>query len=371
MKKIAFLIYSLAPGGAERVVSILLEHFSKKYKTHLVLMNDTIFYEVPKNVKIHFLEKSLPNEYGIKKLIKIPFLAKRYTKYLEKEKIDISISFMNRPNYINVLAKKSAKTIISERANPTLQHRYGFQGFINRVLIKKLYKKADRVIANSFGSAYDLEKNFNLTDVKVIYNPIKPCHYMKKKKQNTFTFITVGRLDNGKNHKMLIDAFKLANLNAKLDIIGTGELKRRLKQYVEAINLREQIKFLGRQNDVFSFLNQADCFVFSSKHEGFPNVLPEALTCGLPIISTDCRSGPREILAPNTDFRYQTNEIELAEYGILVPVNDTEKMAKAMKIIYNDNKLREKYMQKAIERAKDFDVKNIIKEWEKEIKDLL
>ena len=369
MKKIAFFIYSLASGGAERVVSILLEHFSKKYETHLVLMNDTIFYEVPKNVKIHFLEKSLPNEHGIKKLIKIPFLAKKYAEYLEKERIDISISFMNRPNYINVWAKKSAKTIISERSNPTLQHRCGFQGFINRFLMKKLYKKADTVIANSFGSADDLKRNFNVSSVKVIYNPIKPCRYTKKKKNNTFTFITVGRLDNGKNHKMLIDAFRLANLDASLHIIGTGELKNKLKRYVESINLKEQIKFLGKQNNVFRFLNEANCFVFSSKHEGFPNVLLEALACNLPIISTDCQYGPREILAPDTDFRYQTKEIEFAECGILVPVNDVEKMAKAMEIIYNDSKLREKYAQKVTERAKDFDVKNIIKEWEKLLND--
>jgi len=370
--RLSIFIYSLASGGAERVVSILLEHFSKKYETHLVLMNDTIFYEVPQDVKIHFLEKSLSNEHGIKKLIKIPFLAKKYAEYLEKERIDISISFMNRPNYINVLAKKSAKTIISERISPSQEYKtHSLRDKISKLLIKTLYKNADIVVPNSRYIAYELEKFFGVPKDKleVIYNPTQDRHKKLKTKRDKFTFLHVGRMESQKNHKLLIDAFNQLNLNAELWFIGDGYLRKDLENMVQHLRLDEKIKFLGRQKDVFKFLNQVDCFVFSSKHEGFPNVLLEALTCGLPVISTDCRSGPREILAPDTDFKHQTNEIEFAEYGILVPVNDAEKMAKAMETIYNDDKLREKYAQKAAEKAKDFDVKNIIKEWEKLLND--
>ncbi|WP_319016516.1 glycosyltransferase [Aliarcobacter butzleri] len=89
----------------------------------------------------------------------------------------------------------------------------------------------------------------------------------------------------------------------------------------------------------FSYISKADCFVFASNHEGFPNVLIEA--CELPIISTDCQSGPREILAPNSDISFQLeNNIELAEYGILTPIKNVDKLQEVMNLMINDESLR-------------------------------
>ncbi|WP_255327611.1 glycosyltransferase [Lebetimonas sp. JH369] len=359
-------MYSLASGGAERQVSILLKKFSKEYNVTLVLMNDTIFYEVPKNIKIVYIEKSAPFESGVKKLLKLPFLALKYKKILKEKNIDVSISFMNRPNYINTLAKifwSKTKTIISERAMPSLQHKSSIQGKINKFLIKTLYKKADIVLANSKGNQKDLIKNFNIKS-KVIYNMLD-FNCKKEEKFKKFTFITIGRLDEGKNHKLLIEAFKKANLDAELLIIGDGYLRDDLEFMIKDLGLKDKVKLLGRQKDVFRFLSQADCFVFSSNYEGFPNVLLEALACNLPVISTDCKSGPREILAPDTTFTKQTKEIELAEYGILVPVGDVDKMVEAMRMIYKNSDLRYNYEQKAKKRIKEFEVKKIIKKWEK------
>jgi N-acetylgalactosamine-N,N'-diacetylbacillosaminyl-diphospho-undecaprenol 4-alpha-N-acetylgalactosaminyltransferase len=203
-KNLSILIYSLANGGAERQVSILLQELHKRYNITLVLMNNSIFYEIPENVEVIFLEKSEPFENGIKKLLKLPFLALKYKKLLKEKNIDISLSFMNRPNYVNVLAKllgSKSKTIISERAMPSLQHKNGLQGFINKVLIKHLYKKADFVISNSKGNQKDLKENFKI-DAEVIYNMLN-FNCEKKEKFKKFTFVTVGRLDEGKNQKVL------------------------------------------------------------------------------------------------------------------------------------------------------------------------
>ena len=102
--------------------------------------------------------------------------------------------------------------------------------------------------------------------------------------------------------------------------------------------------------------------MFSSSHEGYPNVLVEAL----PIISTDCKSGPREILAPNSNIDFQLEDkIELCEYGILVPINNKEKMKEAMNLIINDENLRKDYEEKAKQRANDFRIEEIIKQYEK------
>ena len=368
--KISLLIYSLASGGAERQVSILLKELSKKYKIYLVLMNDTIFYEIPKNVEVFYLEKSNPFESGIKKLLKIPFLAMKYKKFLKEKEIDVSLSFMNRPNYINVLANRG---IVSERINPFEEYKTNsLKDKINRLLVKALYKKAKKVIPNSKGTEIELN-NRGIKNTEVIYNMLELKKIGKLRNEEIdlqkekFTFITIGRLEPQKNTILLIEAIK--NIDAKLWIIGDGYLRDSLELKVKNEKLEEKVKFLGRQKNVYKFLNKADCFVFSSNYEGFPNVLLEALACKLPIISIDCKSGPREILAPNSDITKQTKDIEIAEYGILTPVGDVEKMQEAMQMIINDKNLREGYRKKALNRAKDFSIDKIIPKWERILND--
>lgn len=243
------------------------------------------------------------------------------------------------------------------------------QSLINKKLVK-LYNFADLVISNSKENSLDLIKNFNIkTNIKTIYNLIDIKSIKEKSQQEIdikkrrFTFVTIGRLDAGKNHKLLIEAIK--NMEADLWIIGNGVLMDNLELIIDNLGLQDKVKLLGRQKNPYKFLDKADCFVFGSNHEGFPNVLLEALACGLPVISTDCKSGPREILAPDSDFSKQTKDIEFAEHGILTPVKDIKKMTEAMQKILNDKQLRYNYTKKAPTRVKEFDVEILIKEWEK------
>jgi len=264
---------------------------------------------------------------------------------------------MNRPNYINILAKlmgMKSKVIISEGAMPSLQYKNGLQGYTNRFLIKSLYKKSDLVIANSKGNARDLINNFNIKKVNIVYNLCDIENILEQSKEkievtyNGFIFVTVGRLDSGKNHKLIIEAMQ--DTDAQLYIIGDGELKNNLKSTIENLGLQDKVFLLGRQKNPYKYLIKADCFVFASNHEGFPNVLIEALVCELPVISTDCQSGPRELLAPDNDVEVQLqNDIELAKYGILTPNND----------------LRTQYKKHSKQRSEDFDIEKIIQRYEK------
>ncbi len=136
-----------------------------------------------------------------------------------------------------------------------------------------------------------------------------------------------------------------------------------LELRIEHLGLRGKVKLLGKQKNPYKYLANADCFVFGSNHEGFPNVLLEALACDLPVISTDCKSGPREILAPQSDLMQQAAGVELEEYGVLTAVNDVEVMARAMEMMANDEKVRYNYKSIAKKRALDFDVDNILEEW--------
>jgi N-acetylgalactosamine-N,N'-diacetylbacillosaminyl-diphospho-undecaprenol 4-alpha-N-acetylgalactosaminyltransferase len=367
-KKLSILINDLDSGGAERVVSILLDMLKTKYDITLFVLHNIIFYDIPKDIKIVVVGNSKLSDSGLIKLLKLPYLAWRYKKL----NIDshISLSFLSRSNYINILAKLfgiKSKIIVGERAMPSLQYNQGFQGQINKFLIKILYPKADLVFANSKGNALDLEKNFNIKDIKVINNLFDINQIIKLSKEKVklkdgFNFITIGRVDEGKNHQLLINA--IANINANLYIIGDGILINKLNQQIKDLSLTNKVFLLGKQKNPYKYLSKADCFVFASTREGFPNVLVEALACKLALISTDCQSGPREILAPDTDISFQLyNRIELANFGILTPVNRLESTIEAMNLIKNSTKLLNSYKNRAIQRAMEFDKDRIINDF--------
>jgi len=357
-KKLSILIYSLAGGGAERVVSVLLSRLQNSFDITLVLMNETIEYDIADGVKVHFLEKSNPKESGLIKLVKLPLLAYKYRSFCKKESIDISLSFMNRPNYINVLSGVNC-AIINERAMPSLQYGYdSLQSKINKILISSLYKKAFKVLSNSFGNRDDLINSFGVKSVDVIYNPVDIDKINKLASSDIdfdfepFTFVTIGRLDVGKNHSLMIEAFsRLTNVNTQLLIIGDGDFKDVLQDKINQLGMEDKVVLLGKQANPYKYLSRSDCFTFSSNHEGFPNVLLEALACKLPIVSTDCQSGPREILKD--------------EYGILTKVSDVDEFYEAMTRMVEDESLRHKFSSKAEIRVKDFNVDIISAEYEK------
>lgn len=372
-KKLAILIYSMASGGAEKVISILLREF-KSYEITLVLMNDKIDYTLPDGLNICYLENSNPLENGFKKLLKLFYLGLTYKNFCKNNNIEISLSFMNRPNYINIVSRffgNKSKIILSERAMPSLQHKSGLQGFINRLLIRKLYPYADKIIANSKGNCTDLINNFGIRNIEIINNPIDIEEIKKLKDEEVtnnlrkFTFITVGRLDRGKNHELMINAFfSLKNRNTQLFIIGDGELKNKLQNQIKTLKLEEQVFLLGKKKNPYKYLSKADCFLFSSNHEGFPNVILEALACNLPIISTDCESGPREILSSNNKI-IKTLSIDTCEYGVLVPVNDANNFRKAMDLLYHDNNLRSRYVKASTNRSNYFCSKIVVTQYER------
>lgn len=363
-KNIAILIYSLAGGGAERVVSILLDELKDIYNITLVLMNDTIVYDIPKGQKIIYLEKSEPFENGIKKLLKLPFLGWKYKTICIENKIDISLSFMNRPVYIAMFAKLfglKIENIISERSTPSILYApKTLQSKISKLLIKKLYPKADKIIANSNGNSLDLINNFQIekSNIITIYNPFDIEKIQRDSQVEVkdisftpFTFITVGRVDHGKNHRLLIEVFKRYDLKkTQLLIIGKGPLLDELQKLVKEYQLENQVLFLGFHDNPYKYLSKSDCFVFSSQYEGFPNVVVEAMVCGLPIISTDCKSGPREILEDGT-------------IGKLVKVNDIDQMAKTMIEVYKNQELQQELSKKSFLRAVDFEKNKIIKQF--------
>ncbi|NPA63731.1 MAG: glycosyltransferase, partial [Epsilonproteobacteria bacterium] len=355
--KIALFLYSLGPGGAERQASLLLKELARRYEVELVLVHDRIFYKLPPNVGVTLLDDAPLILPGWKKFAKLLPLAQKYAQFCKERSIDLSISFMNRPNYIAILSRlfdNRARLVVSERGSPS--HYYqGLSGEVSKWLIKRLYPKADIVVANSAGNQEDLERNFGIENVSLIPNMFDIDHIRTLAQEpipaqdralfEGFTFITVGRLDRGKNQELLIRALHQAGLDAKLLIIGEGPLKSYLENLIHDLNMQDRVFLLGAKTNPFAYLARSDTFLFGSRNEGFPNVLVEALACDLPVISTDCPSGPAEILQDR--------------YGILVPVDSLPQMAQAMERLYQDGNLRRKYSTIALERARDFSIEKV------------
>jgi N-acetylgalactosamine-N,N'-diacetylbacillosaminyl-diphospho-undecaprenol 4-alpha-N-acetylgalactosaminyltransferase len=264
------------------------------------------------------------------------------------------------------------KVIMCERTHQTTmqQSHSAIYRMFTKFMVRFSYKRADLVLANSYAMQTDLIENFKIkTPVKVIYNPIDlgfirshidemPVFVFEK---DIFYFINVGGFRKEKNHLLLLQAFFIMkNLPCKLLIVGGGIMEEDLKQKVSDFGMRDKVVFCGWDNNPFKYVNRSNCFVLSSDVEGFPNVLIEALACGKPVISTDCSSGPRELLAPSTDLHHRAiNNYEIGEYGILTPVNDVIALAAAMKRMYEDAALRKQFEEKAKSRAQQFDVDEI------------
>ncbi|MEK7540628.1 MAG: glycosyltransferase [Patescibacteria group bacterium] len=374
-KKIIFLIPTLSMGGGERVVSELSLNLPSSIERIIVLFKNDIFY--PYKGKLISLGMSFSNNFPLKihYFLKGFFLFK---KIVEEENPDYIITF-GFPADLMGLLSSSSKTLIGAHSLWSKSHG----GFIEKILIKLFFNKSKKIICVSKTVAEDLISNFGIKKekIKIIFNPINvekikkssilPIEPKYQKIFNNPVIITMGRLSGEKNHSSLIKAFKeIKNKvkTAKLIILGTGDNKEPLEQLIKELDLGDSVYLLGRQDNPFKFLAKAKVFVLSSLREGLPCSILEAMACGLPIISTDCKSGPREILAPGTDIKYQIKDIEYAEFGILTPIdsltNSKKELAGAVIKVLTDKKLSDNLIEKSKQRAEDFNIKNIIKEWQ-------
>ncbi|HMK03931.1 MAG TPA: glycosyltransferase [Ferruginibacter sp.] len=373
--KLLIFINTLQSGGAERVVSLLLGHLKDDFEIHLALYSNIIEYAIPPEIQVFNLQQPLVQDKTIR-FLKLPGISWKVYRYCKKNNINISVGFLYRPCYINALMKSlwgyKGHVIMCERTHQTTmqQSHSAIYRMFSKFMVMFSYKRADLVLANSYAMKTDLIENFKIkTPVRVIYNPIdlqfikthageEPDYVFDK---NTFYFINVGGFRKEKNHLLLIQAFFiLKNLPCKLLIVGGGVMEEELKQKVHDLGLMDKVVFCGFDKNPFKYVSRSDCFVLSSDVEGFPNVLIEALACSKPVISTDCSSGPRELLAPATDLHHRVvNNYEVGEFGLLTPVNDVAALAAAMKKMYEDAGLREQFIAKAAGRAGQFDVDEI------------
>jgi glycosyltransferase involved in cell wall biosynthesis len=353
---IGLLVNDLTGGGAEKAVVLYAQYLSADAgheATIYTLESADRAYELPANVRRKSLISGALNR-GAGRIASLPLQAAELAARFGRDDIDVGLSFLQRSNVVNALSRSfgnRAKVALCEQNYAQDTYRVDrLSGRMMRSIIRATYPMADRVIAASRDVKAGLVE-LGVPDrlIEVAHNPIvvPPAKEPQPRALGSRppVITTVGRLVDLKDHPTLIRAFALVRERhpAILQIVGVGANEDRLRALAHELGVAEDVHLLGWRDNPYSVLQESDIFVLSSTTEGFGIVIVEALACGLPVVSTDCKGGPREIL-------------EDGESGLLVPVGDHESMAKAMLRLVEDSDLYRRMSERATERANDFDL---------------
>ncbi|KJR40899.1 glycosyltransferase [Candidatus Magnetoovum chiemensis] len=397
---IYFLINSLTGGGAERQSVMIGSRIKPK---GFILLEKKISYKL-NDTALHILS-NLPA--GLNRTLKylyIPLYVIKLKRMISKD--TVIISFLERANFVNILTKllTGHKSIVNVTTNLSRSYSHGLKRF-NLLLIKLLYPLADVIIANSKGVETDLSNILGIIPSRIaaIYNPIdlqfilnRAEERIEKQYEGIFKYpviITAGRLVEPKGHWYLIRIFNeilKSEPSVKLVILGEGELDGLLIELCNALGLRVYCRwldnsepsedcnvfFLGFKENPFKYFKSSAVFTLTSLWEGFPNALIEALVCKLPVIASDCNSGPREILSLNEKSYERKLAPEFADFGVLMPPFDGQiysaeaELTKeellwvnTIKTLLKSQEMRDKLTAKALESAQRFSIDKIIAQW--------
>ncbi len=381
-KNLMFIIPTLCGGGAEKTVANLSNYLIEDYNIDIVTFKETeLKYSYSGNLIVLAKKK---NSNIIKKIIFTIRSIFQLRKLKKERKINYAISFVTPADSLNVFSKvKGCKTIISIRNTDSILMKNKLLKLVTFISCKK----CDHIVSISEQVKDDLIHNFKVNQDKIttIYNPALQIQFGNSPIDenlflSNFVAINIGRLVEQKGQWHLIRAFSEVvkiNSKAKLLILGEGPLRNDLQELIEGYQMTENVILVGFVDNPYDYLKKSDCFLFSSLYEGLGNSLLEALTCQVPIISSDCISGSREILAPSTNYNIKVkDQIDWAEYGVLVPTCDGKKrsyqepltqqellLSQAILEFMNDREKLKHYKKCSEKRRKDFKIENIKEEW--------
>ena len=365
-RKVLFIVPHMGIGGAERVLSTILGKLDRgRFEPVLVVYERKIEYDIPSDVRV--IDMGIPGGGNIfagslnffRRIFEIRDI-------INRERPDAVLTMLTGPIPIISARISGARPRVVVRETSFPSHNLtGIKGAVHKFLISAFYPRADAIVAVSNDIKRELNRNYHVPAGKivVIHNPIdlKMVREMSEEPVDeklfggkTHVIAAVGRLTYAKGYPHLLGAFRmlLEERKARLVIVGDGDLEGELVRMSKEMGIQDSVSFMGFRKNPFKYVRGADIFVLSSVFEGFPNVLVEAMACGTPVISTDCRSGPSEIITDGVS-------------GLLVPVRDERAMCSAMSRLLEDEPLRKKLSRNGLDRASEFDAGKIIREYEK------
>lgn len=391
---VALLVNALGQGGAERVVlTICAELLRRGRRVELVCLEREVAYELPPGLRLSFLCEEDPDPAcagarargGISKLFALPGQARKLAALSRERGYKVVQSHLFRANYVNVLSRGFGARHSVQVVNHTKPERLlseGLSGRVNAALARLLYPRADKIVAISSRMASDLAAFLRQAEGRMttINNPYEveearrlaalPSDCPHEARPGRVTIAAMGRLIPLKRFGDLIKAFAaVAATRPELDlaILGEGPERQSLVTLASELGVGDRVFLPGFSSNPYRLLGASKAFVLASETEGFPNALIEALALGIPTLSTDCVSGPREILAPGTDWHKSLvlgEGVEEADYGLLVPVGDLKALEKGLRRILEEPALASRLAALGPGRAGDFSARHIVDRYE-------
>ncbi len=342
--KICFITATLAGGGAERVIANLANEMTKRGHQVTILLTTEYVVEYELHPEVEVIQISNKTESSMKARIKRIMNLRKYFK------MHRDMHFISMPTDTNIFVLAASlflgiELIISERNDPNQYGHAKIRDF--------MYLFADKIVFQT----KDAKECFAVrlqNKGKIIFNPVSELLPELHRGERVKKIVAVGRLDEQKNHKLLIDAFKdfvLKHPDYELHIYGRGPLQETLTEYIQKSGLQGKVILAGFRKDVWSEAANASVYVLSSDYEGMPNSLLEAMAMGMPVVSTDCPIGGAAML------------IEQEKNGLLVPVGDKEALYKALCYLIENVELAEQLAENAAKIRESMSVSRICDEW--------
>ena len=374
MKRILFITKSLTlGGGAEKRIVALANQLCEKGHTTAILVFDL---QGGKGERAKDINPEIEIISARSKYLKPFFLRGVYeaAMAISRWKPDVlcSMTWSTKPIAAVAARLLGTKIVLVACNNPLLELSYALPtrwriwpksfAFFYR---KRIYGLADVVVAVSKGVGRETKKLFQLNEVKTVHNGIDRKEAVEKSKMadtsshshkyfhdNCPVLVAAGRMHIQKGYPYLLEAFRIVNetAEARLIIIGDGKLKKKLLQKAESLGISQKVDMVGKK-EPYAYMHHGDIFVLSSLWEGFPWVLLEAISLGMPVVSTDCDYGPNEI-------------IENEKSGLLVPVADPHELASAILRLIGDEKLRADLSVGAKKRSQYFSSDKMVSGYE-------
>lgn len=361
--KLLFFIHSLSPGGAERVTVNLANHWAEKnWDITIVTIagHELDFYEL--HPSIHHIALCLDAD-STNQLAAIKYNYRRIRalrNMLKQQQPDVALAMMTGANILLALAamRLNIPVLGSERVHPPMYPL----GKVWEWLRRRSYRHLTAVTALTGESAAWLKTQTSAQYVPVIPNAVSypiasrsPKVSPRNSGDNSFNLIAVGRLVPQKGFERLLLVF--AALASRfpdwhLTILGEGDDRDPLERMLIDLELKQRVSLPGVVGNLGEWYEAADLYVMSSLFEGFPNTLGEAMAYGLPVVSVDCDTGPRDIIRHKLD-------------GLLVPKNNHGALIEALATLMSDKSLRNQYGSKAVEVRQRLSMKRIAGIWEK------
>ena len=348
-RKIALVVYSLGMGGAEKVVSDLSFQFAKQHDVTLILFDGSRRY-YPYAGQLIDIQRPSKNGF-VPRLFNFLDRAFQLRRIFKLKHFDTIISVMEHASFPSILA--SRLTIAANHCNP----ERNFSRF-DWLFARWLFPRAKKVVAVSQDGMRIFQEHLRLKNLGCLYNPVN-LHRIRElaKERPSVTIegqyiVAAGRLSPEKNFVSLIDAYaqSQAHQTFKLLILGEGPERAALEQHIEDHDLKQQVILPGFMRNPYPYIAHAHCLVLSSLHEGFPVILIEALGLGRPVISTDCETGPREIIVQG-------------ENGLLVPTHDVPALAEALDRVCLGADVHAHFQQNATPSVEYLDIEKVAEQW--------